>query len=186
MKFVYIYLRTWPTTVVPYNSYCEPTSEDADFVMWSSFVKFLIFIYSLLKVISPNIVPTKSSRCTISYLYRLAKYQHTRTLQEIQWYMCTAVQPVQFLLMIISCYMLENELVLVYQVSSHVPSCMCTVDWASPILQLTILLIYFLVNTNQEMENGGSLWNKDNRVTCLLSLSQIISSWLRSTPNTPV
>ena len=44
-------------------------------------------------------------------LYRLAKYQHTRALQEIQWcYMCATVPPVQFLLITISCYMLEKEI----------------------------------------------------------------------------
>ena len=51
--------------------------------------------------------------------------------------------------------------------SSHVPSCMCTVDWASPILQLTTTLFCFLVNTNQEMENGESL---QNIMECLLFL----------------
>ena len=43
----------------------------------------------------------------------------------------------------------------------HVPCqcmCMCTVDWASPTLQLTMLFCFF-VNTNQEMENRESLQN---------------------------
>ena len=87
--------------------------------------------------------------------------------------MCAAVPPVQFLLITISCYMLEKELILgvpmciMPHASSHVPSCMCTVDWASATLQLTTILFYFLVNTNQEMENGGSLGNKDCGVPSL-------------------
>ena len=89
-------------------------------------------------------------------LYRLAKYQHTRALQEIQWcYMCAAVPPVQFLLITISCYMLEKEILgvlmcIMSRASAHVPSCMwlCTVDWASA----TYMYMYLDMNNQQKTE----------------------------------
>ena len=159
--------------------------------MWSSIAKFLIFIYSHLDAISPNIVPTKSSSCTISYLYRLAKYQHTRSLQEIHWwYMCTAVLPVQFLLITISYYNLEKELILGVLMCICMPDHMCHPACAQCTghppctLQLTTALFCFFVNTNQEMENGETLqtqWSDSLSLSC-----QTIISWLWSTPNTPI
>ena len=158
--------------------------------MWSSIAKFLIFIYSHLDAISPNIVPTKSSSCTISYLYRLAKYQHTRSLQEIHWwYMCTAVLPVQFLLITISYYNLEKELILGVLMCICMPDHMCHPACAQctghpPLSSWQQHFSASLATQTKKRKMGKpykTQWSDSLSLSC-----QIISSWLWSTPNTPI
>ena len=120
-----------------------------------------IFIYSHLEAIIT--VPTKS----LPFLTHLIQVSQAPTHKGIArdsvmiHVMYAAVLPVLFLLITISCYMFEMELILgvfmciTPRASSHVPSCMCTVDWASSTLQLTTILFCFLVTHKPRNEKWG-------------------------------
>ena len=130
-KFVYIYVRMCLTKVVLYvlNSYCKQTSDDATDEHVCKFHNAIINN----QILNSANIPTKSSSYTISYLLTLGAtytgWSRTDTQGHCKrWYMCTAVLPVQFLLITISCCMLEKELILgvfmctMSRASSHVPS----------------------------------------------------------------